>query len=200
MRSPHFPFLESSVRSTEVRSAWGTLVLTDFGFQKTDEFPNGASGGNRTRILCLGSTNSTTKLHSRYFCWIITKLLLFVIYYFLGDVAEWLNAHDSKSCMGETLSEVQILPSPPSPRSSSASAWRSPQKMSEGGVYWTKFECILLIILTTTNLRASSAPFGRGSKNQKFSLPFLFSSAGGVGGADKKWKGNFWFCFADMLK
>src|SRR3989338_7601269 len=30
-------------------------------------------------------------------------------------------------------------------------------------------------------------------QNQKFSLPFLFSSAGGVGGADKKWKGNFWF-------
>jgi len=45
-------------------------------------------------------------------------------------------------------------------------------------------------------LRASSAPCGRGSKNQKFSLPFFFSSAGGVGGADKKWKGNFWFCFA----
>ena len=33
-------------------------------------------------------------------------------------------------------------------------------------------------------------------KNQKISLPFFFSSAGGVGGADKKWKGNFWFCFA----
>jgi len=46
-----------------------------------------------------------------------------------------------------------------------------------------------------TNLRASSAPYGRG-QTQKFSLPFLFSSAGGVGGADKKWKGNFWFCFA----
>ena len=45
-------------------------------------------------------------------------------------------------------------------------------------------------------LRASSAPCGRGSKDQKFSLPFFFSSAGGVGGADKKWKGNFWFCFA----
>ena len=30
-------------------------------------------------------------------------------------------------------------------------------------------------------------------QNQKFSLPFFFSSAGGVGGADKKWKGNFWF-------
>src|SRR3989344_3264111 len=45
-------------------------------------------------------------------------------------------------------------------------------------------------------LRASSASFGRGSKNQKFSLPFFFSSAGGVGGADKKWKRNFWFCFA----
>ena len=45
-------------------------------------------------------------------------------------------------------------------------------------------------------MRASSAPFGRGGKNQKFSLPFFFSSAGGVGGADKKWKGNFWFCFA----
>ena len=36
----------------------------------------------------------------------------------------------------------------------------------------------------------------RAGKTQKFSLPFLFSSAGGVGGADKKWKGNFWFCFA----
>ena len=35
--------------------------------------------------------------------------------------------------------------------------------------------------------RASPAPYGRGSKNQKFSLPFFFSSAGGVGGADKKW-------------
>ena len=51
-------------------------------------------------------------------------------------------------------------------------------------------------------MRASSAPCGRGSKNQKFSLPFLFSSClpagrrAGVGGADKKWKGNFWFCFA----
>ena len=45
-------------------------------------------------------------------------------------------------------------------------------------------------------MRASSAPCGRGCKNQKFFLPFLFSSAGGVGGADKKWKGNFWFCFA----
>jgi len=33
---------------------------------------------------------------------------------------------------------------------------------------------------------------------QKFSLPFFFSSAGGVGGADKKWKGNFWFCFATI--
>ena len=33
-------------------------------------------------------------------------------------------------------------------------------------------------------------------QNQKCSLPFFFSSAGGVGGADKKWKGNFWFCFA----
>ena len=47
--------------------------------------------------------------------------------------------------------------------------------------------------------RASSAPCGRGSKNQKFSLPFFFSSAGGVGGADKKWKGNFWFCFAASI-
>src|SRR3989344_4861991 len=35
-------------------------------------------------------------------------------------------------------------------------------------------------------MRASSAPFGRVSKNQKFSLPFLFSSAGGVGGAANK--------------
>ena len=47
-------------------------------------------------------------------------------------------------------------------------------------------------------MRASSAPFGRGSKNQKFSLLFLFLG-GGVGGADKKWKGNFWFCFAATI-
>jgi len=45
-------------------------------------------------------------------------------------------------------------------------------------------------------MRASSAPFGRGSKNQKFSFLSFRFSAGGVGGADKKWKGNFWFCFA----
>jgi len=49
-----------------------------------------------------------------------------------------------------------------------------------------------------TNLRASSAPFGRG-QNPKIFLPFLFNSAGGVGGADKKWKGNFWFCFAASI-
>jgi hypothetical protein len=45
-------------------------------------------------------------------------------------------------------------------------------------------------------MRASSAPFGRGSKNQKFSFLSFRFSGGGVGGADKKWKGNFWFCFA----
>jgi len=33
-------------------------------------------------------------------------------------------------------------------------------------------------------MRASSAPCGRGSKNQKFSLPFFFSSAGSVGGEE----------------
>ena len=44
--------------------------------------------------------------------------------------------------------------------------------------------------------RASSAPCGRGRKNQKFSFLNFRFSGGGVGGADKKWKGNFWFCFA----
>ena len=29
-----------------------------------------------------------------------------------GSVAEWLKAHDSKSCMGETPSRVQIPPLP----------------------------------------------------------------------------------------
>jgi len=38
---------------------------------------------------------------------------------------------------------------------------------------------------------ASSAPFGRGSKNQKFSLPFFFSSAGGVGGGRQKMERKF---------
>ena len=30
-----------------------------------------------------------------------------------GAVAEWLNAHDSKSCIGATLSRVQIPSAPP---------------------------------------------------------------------------------------
>ena len=30
-------------------------------------------------------------------------------------------------------------------------------------------------------------------QNQKFSFLNFRFSAGGVGGADKKWKGNFWF-------
>ncbi|OHA15385.1 MAG: hypothetical protein A3A10_00490 [Candidatus Tagabacteria bacterium RIFCSPLOWO2_01_FULL_42_9] len=46
--------------------------------------------------------------------------------------------------------------------------------------------------------RASSAPFGRGQKPKIF-LPYPRFSAGGVGGADKKWKGNFWFCFAASI-
>src|SRR3989338_3357888 len=67
-----------------------------------------------------------------------------------------------------------------------------------GSLCTTKSERILSKILMPTNLRASSAPCGRGSKNQKFS--FLISDFRlGVGGADKKWKGNFWFCFAATI-
>jgi len=40
-------------------------------------------------------------------------------------------------------------------------------------------------------MRASSAPFGRGSKNQKFSLLFFFSSAGGCGGSRQKMERKF---------
>ena len=77
--------------------------------------------------------------------------------------------------------------------------------IQSSNVFWKQPWCrliaraervVALDWIVRSNLRASSAPCGRGSKNQKFSLPFLFSSAGGVGGADKKWKGNFWFCFA----
>ena len=42
-----------------------------------------------------------------------------------------------------------------------------------------------------TNLRASSAPCGRGSKNKKCSLPFFFSSAGGCGGSRQKMERKF---------
>ena len=50
-------------------------------------------------------------------------------------------------------------------------------------------------------LRASTALADSRGQNPKIFLTFSFSSAGGVGGADKKWKGNFWFCFAgSMLK
>ena len=84
---------------------------------------------------------------------------------------------------------------------------QSPDLAYGSWVSWTKSELFSKQIRLTTNLRASSAPGacpapsllwcgGRGSKNQKFSLPFFFSSAGGVEGTDKKWKGNFWFCVA----
>src|SRR3989344_617253 len=44
--------------------------------------------------------------------------------------------------------------------------------------------------------RAWPAPSGGGRKNKKFSFLIFSFWGGGVGGADKKWKGNFWFCFA----
>jgi hypothetical protein len=50
----------------------------------------------------------------------------------------------------------------------------------------------------TIEFRASSAPFCRGTKTKIF-LPFLDFRREGVGGADKKMKGNFWFCFAAIL-
>ena len=43
---------------------------------------------------------------------------------------------------------------------------------------------------------ASGALADSRGQNPKIFLPFFRFSAGGVGGADKKWKGNFWFCFA----
>ena len=60
-----------------------------------------------------------------------------------------------------------------------------------GGVYWTKFECISDKIrrILMNDTCASHAPFGRDPKTKNFlTIPF---SAGGVGGAGKKWKGKF---------
>jgi hypothetical protein len=60
-----------------------------------------------------------------------------------------------------------------------------------GGVYWTKFECISGKIrrILTNDTCASHAPFARDPKTKNFlTIPF---SAGGVGGAGKKWKGKF---------
>ncbi len=60
-----------------------------------------------------------------------------------------------------------------------------------GGVYWTKFECISdkICRILTNDTCASHAPFGRTPKTKNFlTIPF---SAGGVGGAGKKWKGKF---------
>lgn len=60
-----------------------------------------------------------------------------------------------------------------------------------GGVYWTKFECISGKIrrILTNDTCASHAPFGRDPKTKNIlTIPF---SAGGVGGAGKKWKGKF---------
>ena len=76
---------------------------------------------------------------------------------------------------------------------------RSEALAKDGSLCTTKSERILSKIPIPTNLRASSAPCGRGSKTQNFSLSSSFSAAGGVGGADKKWKGNFWFCFAVFI-
>ena len=58
-------------------------------------------------------------------------------------------------------------------------------------MYWTKFECISGKIrrILTNDTCASHAPFGRDPKTKNFlTIPF---SAGGVGGAGKKWKGKF---------
>ena len=60
-----------------------------------------------------------------------------------------------------------------------------------GGVYWTKFECISGKIrrILTNDTCVSHAPFGRNPKTKNFlTIPL---SAGGVGGAGKKWKGKF---------
>jgi hypothetical protein len=65
------------------------------------------------------------------------------------------------------------------------------QKVKIGGVFWTKFECISGKIrrILTNDTCASHAPFGRDPKTKNFlTIPF---SAGGVGGAGKKWKGKF---------
>ncbi|OGZ57070.1 MAG: hypothetical protein A3G60_01965 [Candidatus Ryanbacteria bacterium RIFCSPLOWO2_12_FULL_47_9c] len=46
-----------------------------------------------------------------------------------------------------------------------------------------------------TNRAPRPLPAVAGAKTKNF--PYLSSfPRRGVGGADKKWKGNFWFCFA----
>ena len=56
-------------------------------------------------------------------------------------------------------------------------------------VYCTKLEPIFKI----NDARLVLVSLGYKTKN----FPsFLYIFGGGVGGADKKWKGNFWFCFA----
>ena len=58
------------------------------------------------------------------------------------------------------------------------------------GICWTKFECISSRI-PRTNARLVRSLRSR-YKTKNFPS-FLRFSAGGVGGADKKRKGNFWF-------
>ena len=58
-------------------------------------------------------------------------------------------------------------------------------------MYWTKFECISDKIrrILKNDTCASHARFARDPKTKNFlTIPF---SAGGVGGAGKKWKGKF---------
>ena len=77
-------------------------------------------------------------------------------------------------------------------RACGATPFRLPIPISNfGGVYWTKFECISDKIrrILTNDTCASHAPFGRDPKTKNFlTIPL---SAGGVGGAGKKWKGKF---------
>ena len=66
-------------------------------------------------------------------------------------------------------------------------------------MYWTKFECISDKIrrILTNDTCASHAPFGRDPKTKNFlTIPF---SAGGVGGAGKNGKENFWFWFRRFI-
>ena len=75
----------------------------------------------------------------------------------------------------------------------------SDSEVSVCGVYWTKFECISDKIrrILTNNVCALHARFARDPKTKNFlTIPF---SAGGVGGAGKKWKGKFWFWFRRFI-
>jgi len=96
------------------------------------------------------------------------------------------HAERGKSWRGLGLAGIQ-----PQCRAFSATAFLAGIRiLNFGGIYWTKFECILLIILTINDARLVRSLWSREQKPKIF-LTFLLFFGGGCGGSRQKMERKF---------